>query len=67
VEGKKDKDDKSVKGRSKSKSKTVKCYKCQKNGHIKRDCPEWNKGKDESSTFVNVVADSKSDGDMLFV
>jgi hypothetical protein len=64
---KKDNDEKSAKGRSKSKSKTVKCYKCQKNGHIKRDCPEWNKRKEESSTSVNVVADSESDGDMLSV
>ena len=37
---KKDNDDKSVRGRSKFKSETVKCYKCQKKGHIKRDCPE---------------------------
>jgi hypothetical protein len=36
---KNDKDDKFARGRSKSKSKTIKCYKCQKNGHIKRDCP----------------------------
>ena len=64
---KKDKDDKSARGRSKSKSKTVKCYKCQKKGHIKRDCPEWNKGKEESSTAVNIVADSESDGDILSV
>uniref|UniRef100_A0A2N9F8B2 Integrase catalytic domain-containing protein n=1 Tax=Fagus sylvatica TaxID=28930 RepID=A0A2N9F8B2_FAGSY len=64
---KKDKDDKSARGRSKSKSKTVKCFKCQKKGHMKRDCPEWNKGKEESSTSVNVVADSESDGDMLSV
>uniref|UniRef100_A0A2N9IQJ1 CCHC-type domain-containing protein n=1 Tax=Fagus sylvatica TaxID=28930 RepID=A0A2N9IQJ1_FAGSY len=64
---KKDKDDKSARGRSKSKSKAVKCFKCQKNGHMKRDCPEWNKGKEESSTSVNVVADSESDGDMLSV
>uniref|UniRef100_A0A2N9H2E5 CCHC-type domain-containing protein n=1 Tax=Fagus sylvatica TaxID=28930 RepID=A0A2N9H2E5_FAGSY len=64
---KKDKDEKSARGRSKSKSKTVKCYKCQKKGHMKRDCPEWNKGKEESSTSVNVVADSESDGDMLSV
>uniref|UniRef100_A0A2N9GD91 Uncharacterized protein n=1 Tax=Fagus sylvatica TaxID=28930 RepID=A0A2N9GD91_FAGSY len=64
---KKDKDDKSARGRSKSKSKAVKCYKCQKKGHIKRDCPEWNKGKEESFTSVNVVADSESDGDMLSV
>uniref|UniRef100_A0A2N9G8M7 CCHC-type domain-containing protein n=1 Tax=Fagus sylvatica TaxID=28930 RepID=A0A2N9G8M7_FAGSY len=64
---KKDKDDKSARGRSKSKSKTVKCFKCQKKGHMKRECPEWNKGKEESSTSVNVVADSESDGDMLSV
>uniref|UniRef100_A0A2N9HW07 CCHC-type domain-containing protein n=1 Tax=Fagus sylvatica TaxID=28930 RepID=A0A2N9HW07_FAGSY len=64
---KKDKDDKSARRRSKSKSKTVKCFKCQKKGHMKRDCPEWNKGKEESSTSVNVVADSESDGDMLSV
>uniref|UniRef100_A0A2N9FA36 CCHC-type domain-containing protein n=1 Tax=Fagus sylvatica TaxID=28930 RepID=A0A2N9FA36_FAGSY len=64
---KKDKDDKSARGRSKSKSKTVKYFKCQKKGHMKRDCPEWNKGKEESSTSVNVVADSESDGDMLSV
>ena len=60
-------DEKSTRGRSKSKSKTVKCYKCQNNGHIKRDCLEWNKRKEESSTSVNVVADSESDGDMLSV
>uniref|UniRef100_A0A2N9G0R0 CCHC-type domain-containing protein n=1 Tax=Fagus sylvatica TaxID=28930 RepID=A0A2N9G0R0_FAGSY len=65
---KKDKNDKSVRGRSKSKSKTVKCYKCQKNRHFKRDCPKWKKKKEESSKFVNVVAvDSESDGDMLSV
>uniref|UniRef100_A0A2N9J916 CCHC-type domain-containing protein n=1 Tax=Fagus sylvatica TaxID=28930 RepID=A0A2N9J916_FAGSY len=64
---KKDKDDKSARGRSKSKSKAVKCFKCQKKGHMKRECPEWNKGKEESSTSVNVVADSESDGDMLSV
>jgi hypothetical protein len=64
---KKDKDDKSARGISKSKSKTVKCFKCQKKGHMKRECPEWNKGKEESSTSVNVVADSESDGDMLSV
>uniref|UniRef100_A0A2N9F9A0 CCHC-type domain-containing protein n=1 Tax=Fagus sylvatica TaxID=28930 RepID=A0A2N9F9A0_FAGSY len=64
---KKDKDDKSARGRSKSKSKIVKCYKCQKKGHIKRDCPKWNKGKEESFTSINVVVDSESDGDMLSI
>uniref|UniRef100_A0A2N9FA25 Integrase catalytic domain-containing protein n=1 Tax=Fagus sylvatica TaxID=28930 RepID=A0A2N9FA25_FAGSY len=66
-ERKKDKDNKSARGRSKSKNKTIKCFKCQKKGHMKRKCPEWNKGKEESSTSVNVVADSESDGDMLSV
>ena len=47
---KKEKDDKFPRGRSKPKSKTVKCFKCQKKGHMKRECPEWNKGKEESST-----------------
>jgi WD40 repeat protein len=63
----KDKDEKPARGRSKSMSKTVKCYKCQKKGHIKRDCPEWNKRKEESFTSVNVEVDSESDGDILFV
>uniref|UniRef100_A0A2N9GSE2 CCHC-type domain-containing protein n=1 Tax=Fagus sylvatica TaxID=28930 RepID=A0A2N9GSE2_FAGSY len=67
VEGRKTRNDKSARGRSKSKSKAVKCFKCQKKGHMKRECPEWNKGKEESSTSVNVVADSESDGDMLSV
>ena len=42
--------------------------KCQKNGHFKRDCPEWKKEKEESSKSVNVVAiDLESNGDMLSV
>ena len=49
---KKDKDDKSVRGRSKSKSKILKCYKCQKEGHIKRDCLERNKRKEETFTYI---------------
>uniref|UniRef100_A0A2N9HW24 Integrase catalytic domain-containing protein n=1 Tax=Fagus sylvatica TaxID=28930 RepID=A0A2N9HW24_FAGSY len=64
---KKNKDEKSTRRRSKSKSKTLKCYKCQKKGHIKRDYPDWNKGKEESFTSANVVADSEPDGNMLFV
>ena len=63
----KDKDDESARERSKSKSKIVKYYKCQNKGHIKRDCPEWNKGMEESSTSVNVVPDSESNGDMLSI
>ena len=34
---------------------------------MKRDCPEWNKGKESFSTSINVVADLESDGDMLSV
>jgi hypothetical protein len=34
---------------------------------MKRECPKWNKGKEESFTSVNVVVDSESDGDMLSV
>ena len=49
---KKDKDDKSARRRSKSKSKTVKCFKCQKKGHMKRECPEWNKGKEDRKSVV---------------
>ena len=65
---KKDINEKSTRGRSKSKSKTVKCYKCQKKGHFKRDCLEWKKEKEESSKSINVVAvDLESDGDMLSV
>ena len=71
---KKYRDHSSSRGHSRpiSKSKIVKCYKCQKKGHIKQDCPEWKKGKDKdkegSSRSTNIVAaDSNSDGDMLFV
>ena len=71
---KKDRNHNFARGHSKSKSKikTVKCYKCQKKGHIKRDCPEWKRGKDKdkegSSRSTNIVAaDSDSDGDMLSV
>ena len=73
---KKDRDHNSARGhsRSKFKSKTVKCYKCQKKGHIKRDCPEWKRGKDKdkegSPRSANIMAansDSDSDGDMLSV
>jgi hypothetical protein len=54
---KKEKYDKSARGKSKSKSKTVKCYKYQKKWDIKRDCPEGNKRKAESSTSIKLVAD----------
>ena len=54
---KKEKYDKSVRGKSKSKSKTIKCYKYQKKWDIKRDYPEGNKRKAESSTSIKPVAD----------
>ena len=70
---KKDRDNNFSKGhsRSKSKSKTVKCYKCQKKGHIQRDCLEWKRDKDKdkegSSKSTNVVAvDVDSNGDLCF-
>ena len=58
---KKNLDNSSVKGhsRSKYKSKIVKCYKCQKKGHIRQDCLEWKRDKDEdnegSSRIANIV------------
>ena len=58
---KKNMDNSSVRGhsRSKYKNKIVKCYKCQKKGHIWRDCPEWKRDKDEdnegSSRTTNIV------------
>ena len=50
----------------------MKCYKCQKKGHIQRDCPEWKRDKDKdkegSSKSTNVVAvDVDSNGDLCFV
>ena len=69
---KKDRDHNFARGyrKSKSKSKTVKCYKCQKKGHIKRDYLEWKRGKDKDKegslrSANSMVADSDSDGDML--
>ena len=63
---KKNLDNSSVRGhsRSKYKSKIVKCYKCQKKGHIRGDCLEWKRDKDEdndedserSSRTTNIVA-----------
>ena len=53
--------------------KGINCYKCRKKGHIKWDCPERKKNKDDenegSIKFANVVEDNSddADGDMLFV
>ena len=59
---------------SKSKRrKDVNCFKCRKKEHMKRDCPDWKKKKDDknegSSKSVNVVEDNSdnADGDMLSV
>jgi hypothetical protein len=55
------------------KRKDVNCYKCGKKGHIKRDCPNWKKNKDDekegSSRSANVVEKESDaiDGDMLSV
>lgn len=71
---KKDRDHNSTRGHSgsKSKSKIVKCYKCQKKWHIKRDCPKQKRAKDKdkerSLRSTNVVAvDLDLDGDILSI
>jgi hypothetical protein len=67
-------DSKGKNSQSKSrKRKDIICYKCEKKGHIKRDCPDQKKNKDDenegSSKSVNVVEDNSddADGDMLSV
>ena len=67
----------SSRNKSRPKSRTMKdiqCYKCEKKGHIKRECPEWKKGnienKEGTSKSTNVVEEGESesvDGDMLSV
>jgi predicted P-loop ATPase len=59
---------------SKSKRrKDINCYKCGKKGHIKRDCSDRKKNKDDenegSSKSANIVENNSddADGDMLFV
>jgi hypothetical protein len=53
--------------------KDINCYKCENKGHMKRDCPNRKKNKDDknkgSSKSANVVEDNSddADGDMLFV
>ena len=53
--------------------KDINCYKCGKKGHIKRDCPNRKKNKDDEnegfSKSTNVVEDNSNDadGDMLSV
>jgi hypothetical protein len=67
-------DSKGKNSRSKSKRrKDINCYKCGKKGHMKRDCPNRKKNKDNenegSSKSANVVEDNSddADGDMLSV
>jgi hypothetical protein len=67
-------DSKGKNSQSKSKRrKDINCYKCIKKWHIKQDCPDWKKNKDDknegSSKSVNIVEDNSdnADGDMLSV
>jgi hypothetical protein len=67
-------DSKGKNSRSKSRRmKDINCYKCGKKGHIKWDCPNRKKNKDDknegSSKSANVVEDNSNDvdGDMLSV
>ena len=60
--------------RSKSRRrKDINCFKCGKKRHMKRDCLDWKKKKDDenegSSKSVNVVEvnSDNADGDMLSV
>jgi hypothetical protein len=53
---------------SKSKKrKDINCYKCEKKGHTKRNCPNWKKNKDDknknSLKFANIVEDNSDDTD----
>jgi hypothetical protein len=49
------------------KRKDINCYKCGKKGHMKRDCPDRKKNKDDenegSSKSVNVVEDNSDNAD----
>jgi hypothetical protein len=53
--------------------KDINCYKCGKKGHVKQDCPDRKKNKDDenegSSKSANIVEDNSNDdnGDMLSV
>ena len=54
--------------------KDIKCYKCGKKGHIKRECLEWKKvntkNKEGLSKSANVVEEGdleSGDGDMLSI
>jgi hypothetical protein len=67
-------DSKCKNSRSKSRRrKDINCYKCGKKGHMKRDCLDRKKNKDDenegSSKSANIVEDNSvdADGDMFFV
>ena len=67
-------DSKGKNSRSKSRrGKDINCFKCEKKWHIKLDCPDLKKNKDDenegSSKSMNIVEDNfdDADGDMLSV
>jgi hypothetical protein len=43
--------DKNPKSKSR-KMKDINCYKCKKKGHMKWDCPDWKKNKDDEKKKV---------------
>jgi hypothetical protein len=66
-------DSKGKNSRKSRRRKDINCYKCGKKRHIKRDCLDQKKNKDNenegSSKFANAVEDNSDnvDGDMLSV